>query len=107
MAGIAAALPYCTNDRVLIIPCDMPFLPGNIVEKLSAGAGKDISIAASETKMQLVFLMHKKLQESIQHSLDNNQLRLMQWLSSHQPAIIHFTDDGAFTNFNHRENLDT
>ena len=105
VAGIAAALPYCSNDRVLIVPCDMPFLPGDLVEKLASETGKDISIAESESKMQLVLLMHKKLQASIQRSLDNNQLRLMRWVKSHQPAIIHFNDDRAFRNFNNRDDL--
>ena len=106
LAGIAAALPYCTNERVLIVPCDMPFLPGNLVQKLSNATGKDISIAETETKMQLAFLMHKKLLTPIQHSVNNNQLRLMQWVRSHQPAIIHFTDDEAFKNFNNRDDID-
>ena len=105
LAGIAAALPYCTNEWVLVVPCDMPFLPGNIVEKLSAEKKQSISIVESNSKMQLVFLLHTRLQASIQQSLDNNQLRLMQWVKSHQPAIINFSDD-AFKNFNHRDDLD-
>ncbi len=105
LAGIAAGLPQCTNDRILVVPCDMPFLPGNLVERLS-NAGKDISIAESGSKLQLVFLMDKKLQASIQHSLENDQLRLMQWVKSHHPAIIHFADDRAFRNFNSRDDLD-
>jgi molybdopterin-guanine dinucleotide biosynthesis protein A len=106
LAGIAATLPYCTNKWVLVVPCDMPFLPDNIVEKLSAETDKGISIAALNEKLQLVFLMHKELQASIQQSLDNNQLRLLQWVKSHQPAIISFTDYGAFRNFNNRDDLD-
>lgn len=106
LAGIVASLPYCKNEWVLIVPCDMPFLPGNIVEKLSDETEKCISIAESNKKMQLVFLMHIKLQASIQQSLDNNQLRLMQWVKSLQPAIISFTEDDVFKNFNSREDLD-
>lgn len=106
LAGITAALPYCRNEWVFIIPCDMPFLPVNIVERLSAETEKYISIAESNHKMQLVFLMHKKLQTSIRQSLGNNQLRLMQWIKSHQPVIISFTEDNAFKNFNCRDDLD-
>lgn len=106
LAGIAAALPYCTYDRVLIVPCDMPYLSDNIVEKLSGKADKDISIVESDNKMQLVFLMHKKLLTSIQQSLESEQLRLMQWVKSHQPAVIKFADDSAFKNFNNRDDID-
>ncbi len=101
MAGIAAALPFCNNDWVLIVPCDMPLLPTDLIEQLSNNSSsKHLYIAETNYRLQLVFLMHKKLLASIAQSLNNNQLRLMQWAKSQQHEIISISCDGTFKNFN-------
>ncbi|HHJ35066.1 MAG TPA: molybdenum cofactor guanylyltransferase [Gammaproteobacteria bacterium] len=106
LAGIAAALPFCRNEWVLIIPCDMPFLPVDIIEKLSACiADRDLCIAEVNGRLQLVLLIHKSLLPSIERSLQDNQLRLMQWVKSQQPAICPFSEEHYFKNFNHAVNL--
>lgn len=106
MAGIAATLAVCKNEQVLVVPCDMPFLPGNLIEKLSAGIQQsNLCVAENENHFQLVFLINKNLQPSLLHSLKNNQLRLMQWLKSQHPSVVMFSDVKHFKNFNHIETL--
>lgn len=109
LAGIAAALPHCKNDWVLIVPCDMPFLPSDIIETLSSGMSSDminditdhnICIAETNDRLQLVLLINKKLQPSLAQSLQNNQLRLMQWVKSQQPLISNYSESSYFKNFN-------
>lgn len=101
MAGITAALPHCNNDWVLIVPCDMPLLPTDIIEQLTNNSGnKHIYIAEINQRLQLVFLMQKKLLTSITQSLNNNQLRLMQWAKSQSHEIIPISSNDAFKNFN-------
>jgi len=101
MAGIAATLPFCNNDWVLVVPCDMPLLATDIVEQLAGSANqKDIYIAEANQRLQLVFLMHKKLLASITQSLSNNQLRLMQWAKAQSHEIIPISNNGTFKNFN-------
>ncbi|MBX9869175.1 MAG: NTP transferase domain-containing protein, partial [Burkholderiaceae bacterium] len=36
LAGIEAGLSYCTTPYLATVPCDTPFLPLDLVEKLSA-----------------------------------------------------------------------
>ena len=68
LAGIDAALPHCAHDRVLIVACDTPFLPGDIIEKfLLTHNNKKLYIAESGKKLQLVLLMHRSLHDSIKH----------------------------------------
>ena len=106
MAGIAATLPACKNEQVLVVPCDMPLLPNNLIEKLSAGMKQSgLCVAESESHFQLVFLINKNLLPSLLHSLQNNQLRLMQWLKSQHPSVVKFSDARYFKNFNHLEAL--
>lgn len=108
LAGINAALPHCTYDRVLVVPCDTPFLPGSLIKKfLSKRDDNLLYIAEANNKLQPVMLVHKSLQNSIGHSLDKNELRLMFWVKSQQPEIIPFQDAAAFKSFNHRDDFAT
>ncbi len=106
LAGIDAALSHCAHDRVLIAPCDTPFLPGDIIDKfLFNRTDSDLYIAESNNKLQPVMLLHKKLHGSITHALDDGELRLMFWVKSHQPEIIVFQDDTAFKSFNNTDDF--
>ena len=106
LAGIAAALPYCKNDWVLVVPCDMPFLPEDLIEKLSNNlAGHELCIAETDGRMQLVFLMNKNLHDSLTLSLQNNQLRLMQWVNSKKSKTCPFTESQYFKNLNDTSDL--
>lgn len=106
LAGIAAALPHCKNNWVLIVPCDMPFLPSDFVEKLlSKLSDNNICIAESEGRFQLAFLINKNLLPTILQALDNNQLRLMQWVKAQKLTTCHFTETRYFTNFNQTKDL--
>ncbi len=106
LAGINAALPHCTHERVLVVPCDTPFLPGNIITRfLSTRKDAHLYIAETNNKLQPVMLMHKTLLDSLSHSLKNNELRLMFWVKSQQPEIIKFPDAAAFKSFNHSDDF--
>ena len=106
LAGIAAALPHCKHDWVLIVPCDMPFLPFDIIEILANGiTNNHLCIAETKNRLQLVFLINKSLQASLEQSLQNNQLRLMQWIQSQNPTIHPFSESHYFKNFNHTKDL--
>jgi len=106
LAGIAAALPFCKNDWVLVAPCDMPFLPSDIIEKLSAQIiHSNLCIAKVNSRLQLVLLVNKTLLPSIIQVLQDDQRRLMQWVESQNPAIQSFSEHQNFKNFNTTENL--
>jgi len=108
LAGINAALTHCQHDRVLIVACDTPFLPSDIIDRfLSSQTDAHLHIASTNKKLQLVMLIHKNLHESIAHSLHEGQLRLMQWATSHQPNIVEFKDDSAFKNFNYNDDFNS
>lgn len=107
LAGISAALPHCNHDWVLIVACDTPFLPGDIIDRFLLNEnGSKLYIAESDNHLQLVLLLHKTLHESIRNSLHEGQLRLMQWARSQQPEAVIFQDGTAFKNFNYNEDFD-
>lgn len=108
MAGINAALPHCQHDRVLIVACDTPFLPSDMINRFISGqTGAQLHIASTNKRLQLAMLIHKNLHDSISHSLNEGQLRLIQWAKSQQPEIVEFEDGSAFKNFNYTDDFDS
>ena len=106
LAGIAAALPLCLHDWVLVTPCDMPFLPVNIIEKLSSYiTNSHLCIAKVDDRLQLVFLLNKRLLPSIIQALKNDQRRLIQWVETQNPAIHSFSESHCFKNVNESKDL--
>ncbi len=108
LSGIVAALPVCRHEQVLVVPCDMPFLPDDLLARLLAGSAQhDISIAEVQDRLQLVLLMHKSLLASAQDRLAAGDYRLMQWVKACSPAVINFDDRAAaFKNINEARELD-
>ena len=107
LAGINAALTHCQHDRVLIVACDIPSLPPDIIYRfLSKQPDTHVHIASTSHQLQLVMLIHKNLHDSIAHSLEEGQLRLMQWAISQKPEIVEFENGSAFKNFNYTDDFD-
>ena len=108
LSGIAAALPACKHEWVLVVPCDMPYLPDDLVRTLLSGsANSDIAIIEVKHRLQLVFLMNKSLLASVQEHLLSGKHKLMQWVESCSPAIVDCSDAAdAFRNINSAEELE-
>jgi len=102
LAGIAACLPHCDHELVLVVACDMPELPVNLVERLTSDINNhSICIAAVDNHHQLAMVINRSLLASIQHSLDNNQLKLITWVASVSHKTVSFDDiPDAFINLN-------
>ena len=102
LAGIAAGLKHCKHERVLVIACDMPRLPANLVTRLlSQVLNHSISIATVDSNHQLALIIKSNLYDSIQQRLNNKQLKLIQWVESVPYSTVSFDDmPGAFVNLN-------
>jgi molybdopterin-guanine dinucleotide biosynthesis protein A len=102
LAGIAACLKHCKHELVLVVACDMPNLPGNLVTRLlSEIQNHSISIATVDNHHQLALIIKSNLADSVQQHLDNNQLKLIQWVESVPYKTVSFDDIPAtFVNLN-------
>lgn len=109
LSGIAAALPLCQHDYILVVACDLPFLPGSLVEELVSNIdNSDIAIVKVKQHLQLVFLMKKSLLSSVKDNLIANKHKLMQWVKSHSPTIVDYsTSPQSFRNINSTQDLTT
>ena len=103
LAGIAACLKHCKHELVLVVACDMPYLPNDLVTRLiSEIQNNSISIATVDKHHQLALIIKSNLLDSAQQHLDNNQLKLIQWVESVPYNTVSFDDrPDAFVNLNH------
>jgi len=102
LSGIASCLSHCKYERVLIVACDMPFLPDDLAvrlhEKLLDNA---ICIATVNQYHQLALLIKNNLSDSIQSRVNNGQLKFIEWVDSLPHATVNFDDEAAaFLNLN-------
>ncbi len=102
LAGIAAALPECKYEWVLITACDMPCLPPNVAELLWCNiADNKIAVAHDGEHLQpLLLLVHRSLVPNIQQSVNNGNTSVYKWLMQQPHHIVYFSDTTVFTNIN-------
>ena len=88
LAGFAAALSVCNTDYIITLPCDGPFVPGDLVNRLSAAIEEndaDLAVAHDGERMQPVYaLIPRSLLGSLQDFLDDGDRRSI----SGMPVII-------------------
>ena len=103
LAGILACLPHCRHEQVVIVPCDMPALPADLVTRLlSALEGRDISYAwDGEREQYLVAAWHRSLAKSLDAYLQSGQRAVRHWYAGLDTGQADFSDTThSFTNVN-------
>ena len=107
LAGIASTIPHCKYEWILVAPCDMPFLPANLVQTMMHYT--DISqliVISTDDRLQLVLLMHRDLLDSIHQHLSQQQYSVMRWLDDVDHHVLEMPDQNDFLNINTAEQLD-
>jgi len=113
LAGFLTGLVHCKTPYLLAIPCDCPFFPKYLAEKLGEALihdMTDIAIAItgqhSPFKAQPVFcLMKKSVQVHLETFLASGQRKIDAWYTSLKTSEVHFQDEEAFFNINTPEEL--
>ncbi len=115
LAGFQLALKHATHDYVCIVPCDSPFLPDNLVQKLFTALleeNADIAVANSDQNTHPVFcLCRKSVLPSLEAFIKGGQAKVSAWQKSLHYVEVDFTepdDNGAtkaFLNLNTLEDL--
>lgn len=96
LAGILTGMKHFGPDhaRFVTAPCDSPFLPSNLVDRLAdaAGDGETIAMASSAGRNHPVFaLWPTALAEDLEHwlSLDENR-RIHAFIRRHRSVAVDF-----------------
>lgn len=108
LAGIAAAMPHCKHDLILVTPCDTPWLPADLYQHLRAtlpAAGRLVIAHDGQRLQPLFMLLRRELLASLQDSLRQGHYKVEKWCQEQQAAIARFEDAAAFANLNTEDDL--
>lgn len=109
LAGILAAGRRAAADWLLVTPCDTPFLPGDLAEKLRVAArrrGVPLARAVADGQVHYaVMLMHRDLLDDMAAALAGDERRVQAWQARHPRADVEFVDGSAFLNVNTEADL--
>ena len=105
LAGLHSALSAASHDLVLTVPCDSPFLPMDLAERLETARrsqSADIAVARTGRQAHPVFcLVQRKLLPHLTSFLDDGGRKIDAWYADLNVVEVAFDDQPeAFTNFN-------
>ncbi|MGB5396758.1 MAG: molybdenum cofactor guanylyltransferase MobA [Gammaproteobacteria bacterium] len=101
LAGIASCLPYCRHPQALVVACDMPRLPLDLVHCLQQSlCHHTVAVISCQHRLQLAMLLTADLQASLQQALTCAKLKLMDWVSEQDSIVVEYNDSAAFSNLN-------
>ena len=108
LAGLHAGLKVAANPLVVTVPCDSPFLPNDLVSRLS-GALKNHDLAVAKTGEQphpVFSLMKRQVRESLEAFLAAGGRKIDAWYAALKVVEVSFDDEAdAFRNINTLEEL--
>lgn len=106
LAGIATALPHCQHEWVLVVPCDIPLLPDDLVKTLEPADLNKLHVLKINGRLQLIFLLHQDLLPMINKYLERGNQKVMDWVEMQNPHIIELdTNTDTFINLNTPDQL--
>ncbi|MYN01832.1 molybdenum cofactor guanylyltransferase MobA [Pseudoduganella sp. DS3] len=113
LAGLQTGLRHCATDLLLTAPCDSPFLPADLAQRLYdalQAQGADLAVAATldsddsgatHTQPHPVFcLVRKSALPALEAYLASGARRMDGWYRSIKVAQVLFSDANAFRNIN-------
>ncbi len=109
LAGILAALEKIHDDALLVVvPCDMPKLPPNLVTQLKQqlyAENADICCIRQQHRLQpLINIMHSRVRESLQSYLQSGKHKVQDWVQAQQLSTVSVKDESLF-NINSADDL--
>ncbi|OOF45061.1 molybdenum cofactor guanylyltransferase MobA [Rodentibacter trehalosifermentans] len=110
LSGMLTALEQAKTDFVLFTPCDSPFFPHNLLEKLKNTIENDrtlLAYACDETRSHPTFcLMSVQLKAKLRQYLASGERRLLQFMRENGgKSVIFNSTEGQFVNFNTLDDL--
>ena len=110
LAGLHAALSAATHPLVATVPCDSPFLPGDLVERLrNALTANEASLAVARTFDQphpVFCLCRRDVLAHLTAFLEGGGRKIDHWYASLKVVEVPFDDVAdAFENINTQDEL--
>lgn len=109
LAGLHAGLVLCTTAYLVTAPCDAPFVPHDLVARLSEvfeDADCDLAVARVAGRLQPVFcLMRRSVVNDLAGYLESGGRPVGAWIERIGGRAVSFDDERAFRNLNTIEDL--
>lgn len=110
LAGLHIGMTHASHPLVATVPCDSPFLPTDLIARLSAALTReqaDLAVAKTFDQPHPVFcLTQASLAPHLQAFLKSGQRKIDKWYASLRVVEVAFDDEeAAFSNINTVEEL--
>ncbi|MPY25332.1 molybdenum cofactor guanylyltransferase [Shewanella psychropiezotolerans] len=105
LAGMITAMGNTQADYLLIVPCDCPLLPTDLVSRMLTqveSQGAELAVASDGKREQpVVLLLKPSLRDSMKAFLDAGERKIDFWYAKHHCVVTDFSDQpNAFVNVN-------
>ena len=104
LVGIHAGLTVCTTPLLVTAPCDVPFLPSDLVARLYDALshdGTDIALPRTGDGLQPAFaLMRRDVLSNLTDYLAAGHRRIQEWSRQLPLSTVDFGDSDSFANIN-------
>ena len=103
LMGIYSGLRAARTPWLLVVPCDTPALPDDLVARLVAGIGEaDIAVAGDGQRLHpVVALIRTALADDLAAALADGERKIDRWYARHAWVQVDFPEgEGAFANLN-------
>jgi molybdopterin-guanine dinucleotide biosynthesis protein A len=108
LAGVLAAMDWAAGmgaERVLTAAADTPFLPADLVARLSERPGIVLAATPGPLRHPTFGLWPVALREDLRAALARGVRKVVAWTDRHGAAEALFPDEAAFFNVNTPEDL--
>jgi len=109
LAGLLRAMAEAAHPLILSVPCDTPFLPYDLVERLTDAldaSGADIAIPICDGQVhRAACLCQRSLLPGLENFLAQGGRRVGEWQSMLSRVEVPFDDEQAFLNINTTDEL--
>jgi molybdopterin molybdotransferase len=110
LAGLHAGLAVSRRPYLMTVPCDSPFFPADLVERLFdslASAGVQVAVAVTGEQPHPVFaLVRRNLYDHLSEFMKGGGRKIDEWYSTLKIAQVDFGDEVLFGNINTPEELE-
>lgn len=110
LAGLEAAAAQMQTDRLLVVPCDLPLLDPQVLERLLAVLDGEPTLDAvyargGEEVQYLCAALRRRAMQQLSAELDSGNYAVRKWYEkiNSQPVELPRALAGGLRNLNHRE----
>lgn len=110
LAGLQAALRVAQSDWIMTVPCDTPFLPDDLIDRLGNALDKSeaeaVVVVVGGYRQPTIALYRKQVLAKLGDFLAKRERKVNAWLDTLQVIEVEFDDVDLFNNINTPEELE-